>query len=401
MHLTLRIPPKNREKVIHSAHTLVVGGVQAAYFAPHPSGWFFYPIGDGNPPAWVNGRACRDGKLLVPGDTLRVGEREMVVDSVDLSELDPILHEPARSSCQLSLSGAFADERQIEGPLLIGTAAHCHLAVPARSGLDPMHLLVAQIEGRWILFDLSGQRIAREDEIPCLYLYLVDGDHVRVGEIDFSFWIIPDEASRPSSDSSPSSGIPESSEEEANSVGTAVVPILVVDTIFNRSVRLARDIQQSLSGLPQTQPLPPGSIRKRIGGFLGGNETPDDALDRFARVFRKTPTDRDHLMEFVKFVEGMAASRGNPAFLDLARIVCKELVQLSPGDGDSLLMLIHIHIAQGRVASRTREQRLMDYNKADGRLSRLLPAATTRPDIVELQRTIAAERTIVLGNLDR
>jgi len=400
MHLTIRILPKNREKVIHSAHTLAIGGVQAAYFAPHPAGWYFYPIGDGNPPAWVNAQPCLDGKVLSIGDTLRVGSREMVIDSWDLSELDPVAVEPARSSCQISTSGAVADERQIDGPLLIGTAPHCHLVVPLSSGLDPTHLLVSRIEGRWILFDLSGRRIAREDEIACLYLYLLDGDRIRVGELDLNFWIIFDNGSQVS-DSSLPGFVTDPDDERENSAGTAVVPILIVDAILTRCIRLARDIQHALAGLPQTQPLAPGSIRKRFTGMLGGSESPDDALDRFARVFRKTPADRQHLMEFVRFTETQATERDNPAFLDLARIVCKELVQLSPGDGDSLMMLVQIHIAQGRLTSRTREQRLMDYDKANSRLNRLLPAASTRPELVELQRSIAAERTIVQGNLDR
>jgi hypothetical protein len=180
------LPPRDRPKRVTLGR---VDDRVAAVLAPVAPGWTVVPLRNGVP-LEVNRAAVTRPIRVNVGDVLTLGPHrfEVGVCTTPLPET-PAPSTPATDSCRVTLRfrGRSVAETSFRWAAVIGTAATCKVRVPAETGLEAQHAVVAHVEDRWHLFVLGKLGATQFGEANSAFaLPLVPGESVWLGDVELT-----------------------------------------------------------------------------------------------------------------------------------------------------------------------------------------------------------------------
>jgi hypothetical protein len=388
MELILRVLPAGNQLVLHKPHVIAChDGQRLGFFFPARAGWSFAPLTPGDLPASLNDRPLRTSHLLAVGDAIRVGPfaLDVAAQSVEgLAPPQPAGKKPTR--CRVVVAGH--GECETEQEILLGSAPHCGLCVPV---FAPLQALLIPVDGDWVLFDLTGNHIARASEPAARLIRLVEGDYILLSGAECIFTFEPID---------PPGAVPETvvSAEATHTADGCNQALMHVaddrvrhDPVYAAAWKLCWRLVNGQLGQHPAEHAGDRGVLGRLWSPFGAGDR--EALERLEQQLARAPHARDVLLKLARFLEELH-------YLDLCRVVLKEMYRLEPRDANTLSAITRLCLQQARQTDRPVAERVGDYDRAARYLGRAL---AVRPDVglEELKSTIAAERTILKGHLDR
>jgi hypothetical protein len=404
VELVLRSLSNNRPVKLHRPHPLVIDGDKIGFFTAFRASWVFFPLVD-HVASLRNGIAVGQGCELKTDDLLQLGPMHFRVENSSTSTSNapsPLTaDDPPLCWFNIHTGGEETEETIVEGKAIIGSSLQCNIRLPESGSTHALHALLTFADNEWYLFDLTGQKLTRNNNPPEYSFKLHNDDTVRIGESILVFHTdhVSNFDSQPSvetmvrdlqaqdSDPSPSSKNPRSK------ISVAYKD----DPVYRSGKELCEWLQGSLRNQSTSNSgSGPGSVRRGIGSLVRGltqRETPSEVLDRFRRELEKQPSHRDTLFSLARFF----SEQGYP---DLARWILKELYRINSQDLETLETLVRLCLAEGRKKDLPRDERLDHYNRAEKYAAKAVTLSPEAYGLIELQRIVSAERTMLEGGLD-
>jgi hypothetical protein len=381
MELKLLLLSQRQPLTLHSPRLLRdAGKQQLALLTPGPGGWRFYPLPT-RTSLFINGDPPETGQLLLVGDRVHLGRQTLEV--VSQSVTDPDASPADLLPCEV------ADEagRQVETEreLLIGPGAECDFRLAEFPGDDPFQALLAPIEQRWHLFDLTGQGLQVGTSVGLTSVEIDGLKRVRVGGGWLTFSLV-----RPRDPDAEDTLLPES-----GATTPELPPERVVDPLYARAVRLCYCLRNG-NPIPPPAGGPgasagPGGVRFLLG--WGRAQSPDQQLDQIQSELAGKPLHRPACLALARFCE-------EQGYLELCLQILRALLKRNGNDTEVLAALARLHILRARDSERSNQQRMTDFDSASSYLTQIGRLDSWTDSLRQLNRQVSVERTILAGGLD-
>jgi hypothetical protein len=355
-----------------------------------PGAWCLSPVAP-HPGLLHNGLPLAQGCVLAVGDELHTGEERWKVERIEPPE--PVASAaPQPPRCRVTVLGGA--QIVADGELIIGSAEHCDLVLPAEAGVQPLHALLSPLGGHWTLHALSSSGLDDPEQGRVKSLVIESGARVLLGQARLVFGFVSDADTK----------LPEPAETSVtveSNYGSDLPPdapdaLLLAEALASTDPILSRcgDILHALLTdrlLPA--PVSPPSLLGRLTGLVNwSKETDDDTLNRLQNELANQPRGRDAWLKFARFLEAHE-------HLDLCRIVLEQMVGRQLANDAAVVALIRLYLVLGRDRDRPREERLHYCRRAERLTGRILQRSPGRHEIAELQRTAGTERSIAENDL--
>ena len=366
-----------------------------AFLAPYAGQWVFYALASSR--LRYNRCPAPSRCRVVVGDLLDLNALELVVDFVEAPSGEFVVDEYTPSFCEIEVSGQRS----------VGVCEDTLISCDPRGGLcfgpaldgHSLAALLTFASGQWYLHDLNGNALVRNGVPTGLSLVLADGDRIRIQDKDVIFRIGRTEPSEVGGGTEPETQhdaeeVQPTSDSQIEIATLPASPSQEIDILYRKAKTLCQRLVRAVRNGSRTfrsQATTYGGIRGWLRLFRSPSG-PVETLERLEFFLSGTPRDRVWLLELSRFLH-------QQSYFGLCLRVLKELCRLHPLDGDLMQMLAKGYFQQGRNAHLPAAVRLNAFDKADKCVKvarRLTPCDRV---LIDLQRAVSAERTILRGRL--
>lgn len=400
----LHRPTPGTERTEDGARVLV------AVLAPVIPGWVVVPV-SATRPCVVNHTNISAVQPILPDDVLVLGQKDFRVREASAEGDEPEMElAPDRCEVLARVHGREVARTTAARPLTVGTASDCGLVLPADSGLQPYHAVLAHYANRWHLFVLTGDGvIPMGSEKPIYSVPLVRNESVWLSQVELTVVyeevdpldlaygaVIPAATSLARADtedlthetesgSEGSEGAPSDSSSSGNWRVTAV-NAKRDNSLHLRGLGICQWLQSEHSRVPPqsrpnriTQKAFPLK-RQELDGSL-------EELDRFSTKLQVNSWEPDLLFDLAGCLRRLGMS-------DSSRWVLKELYRQNPSDPVVSESLAVLTWEQSRDPLRPEEMQAADLKRA---YKYITLATRLRPSdirLAEVQRAIGSDLTL-------
>lgn len=389
--------------------------VLVAVLAPVIPGWVVVPV-SATRPCVVNHTNITAVQPILPHDTLVLGQKDFQVQEATASGDEPEVElAPDRCEVLARVHGREVARTLAMRPLIIGTAPDCGLVLPADSGLQAYHAVLAHYANRWHLFVLTGEGvIPLGTEKPIYSVPLVRNESVWLSQVELT--VVYDEVdpldlaygtvhppvySHTKTDTEDLTHETEAGSEgsegslpESGSSGnwrTTAVNAKRDNSLHLRGLGICQWLQSEHARVaPQARPS-----RISVKAFPLKRQEADgsvEELDRFSHKLQANCWEPDLLFDLASCLRRLGMT-------DSSRWVLKELYRQNPTDPVISESLAILSWEQSRDRLRPEELRAEDLKRAYKYITlacRLRPSETR---LAEIQRAIGSDMTLrVIGH---